>query len=104
MSCGASLIRRPGIRNERGTQVGASRRTPPVLSMAARTAVGLAGAVVINRPLQAVVRGENRKALISLRDTVGKDKPPARQRQHGSCLTRNTVRTPHSFFLLCGVS
>ena len=30
-------MRRPGIRNERGTQVGASRRMPEPASMASRT-------------------------------------------------------------------
>src|SRR5438105_1197075 len=98
MSCGASLIRRPGIRNERGTQVGASRKMPLLLSRAPRTAAGVAVAVVIGRPLQAVIRGENRKALISLRDTVGKHKPRARQRQHGSCRTRIPARLLILFF------
>src|SRR5947209_4673949 len=36
-SCGASLMRRPGIRNERGTQVGASRSRPSPASRACRT-------------------------------------------------------------------
>src|SRR5207244_4189806 len=43
MSLGCNLIRRPGIRNERGTQVGAKRRIPSQRSTAWRTAelVGL---------------------------------------------------------------
>src|SRR5262249_35204040 len=38
-SCGASLMRRPGIRNERGTQVGARRKMPCPASRVCRTSV-----------------------------------------------------------------
>src|SRR5205085_12391128 len=47
MSFGCSLIRRPGMRKERGTQVGASRRMPWPASRAERTAAALAGGVEV---------------------------------------------------------
>src|SRR5262245_17671408 len=40
-SCGASLMRRPGMRNERGTHVGANLRMPCPASSACRTMAGV---------------------------------------------------------------
>src|SRR4051794_5289618 len=50
-------MRRPGIRNERGTQVGARRRMPSEVSRALRTSASLArasAAMILDRSLVAV--------------------------------------------------
>src|SRR5262249_46503124 len=57
-------MRRPGIRNERGTQVGASRRMPSADSIASRTAlaVGLRDLVFFAGEVLVAIRGQLRRA------------------------------------------
>ena len=53
------------MRNDRGTQVGANRRIPPLASISARTAAGEMAGVLIRLPSAVSVGRSNRKALIS---------------------------------------
>src|SRR5580704_9190026 len=68
MSCGASLIRRPGIRKERGTHVGAKRRIPPLASMAPRTAAGAGVVELMKYPSAESDRGSESKGAYIGRD------------------------------------